>query len=214
MPPVFFDASLVPAATSGRQQAAGKTPQNAPKGTGRLKQTGTQKLGALRAKAQHATGKHTGADAMGIAFDLQMLGACLTAGLSPATAVATVATSSAEPAWQLVSTLMNMGAPEHRAWTPLLKNPHCREIVALARASGRTGAGLQQGCNRIANELLQQQQHAATAQAQRAGVLIAMPLTMCFLPAFFLLGLLPVVLDLGMELFGGLELDAPAMPAP
>lgn len=150
---------------------------------------------------------HTAVEGIQIAFDLQMLAACLQAGLSPAVAVATVGRSSAEPAWKLVSTLINMGVPDQRAWEPLLQNPHCREVVALARASGRTGAGLEQGCRRIATELLQQQQHAATAKAQKSGVLIAMPLTMCFLPAFFLLGLLPVVLDLGMELFGGLDLS-------
>ena len=38
------------------------------------------------------------------------------------------------------------------------------------------------------------------ARAERAGVLIALPLTACFLPAFLVLGLAPVVISLGTEL--------------
>ena len=40
----------------------------------------------------------------------------------------------------------------------------------------------------------------ATARAERAGVLIALPLTLCFLPAFLVLGLAPVVISLGTAL--------------
>jgi pilus assembly protein TadC len=38
--------------------------------------------------------------------------------------------------------------------------------------------------------------HAATAAAERAGVLIAGPLGLCFLPAFVCLGIVPVVAGL------------------
>ena len=43
---------------------------------------------------------------------------------------------------------------------------------------------------------------AAVATAERAGVLIAAPLALCFLPAFMLLGLVPVVVGLGRTMFG------------
>ena len=41
---------------------------------------------------------------------------------------------------------------------------------------------------------------AAEARAQRAGVLIAAPLGLCFLPAFVLVGIVPLVATLGMPL--------------
>lgn len=141
------------------------------------------------------------------ANDLDLLTACLQAGLSPAAAVHTVANCSHNPRWAQVATLMHMGAPAHRAWQPLEADAHCRELVALARASGRTGAGMQEGCARLAEDLRRQASHLATAKAQRAGVLMALPLSLCFLPAFFLLGLIPVIVDLGMELLGGLNLS-------
>ena len=39
----------------------------------------------------------------------------------------------------------------------------------------------------------------AEARAQRAGVLIAAPLGLCFLPAFLVFGVAPVVIDLAAE---------------
>ncbi|MDU6013102.1 MAG: type II secretion system F family protein, partial [Corynebacterium sp.] len=36
--------------------------------------------------------------------------------------------------------------------------------------------------------------------AERAGVFIALPLAVCFLPAFIVLGLAPVVISLGAQL--------------
>ena len=40
----------------------------------------------------------------------------------------------------------------------------------------------------------------APAEAERAGVLIALPMTLCYLPAFFLLGLAPMVISLGTSI--------------
>ena len=40
----------------------------------------------------------------------------------------------------------------------------------------------------------------AEATAQRAGVLITVPLGLCFLPAFFCLGIAPVVAGLASQL--------------
>ena len=45
--------------------------------------------------------------------------------------------------------------------------------------------------------------HAAVAAAERAGVLIAGPLGLCFLPAFVCLGIVPVVAGLAGDIFGG-----------
>jgi pilus assembly protein TadC len=42
----------------------------------------------------------------------------------------------------------------------------------------------------------------AAAAAERAGVLIAGPLGLCFLPAFVCLGIVPVVVGLAGEIFG------------
>ncbi|ORB82442.1 hypothetical protein B1T49_27950, partial [Mycobacterium persicum] len=57
----------------------------------------------------------------------------------------------------------------------------------------------------LAAQSRQDAAHAATAGAQQAGVLIAGPLGLCFLPAFVCLGLVPVVAGLaGKVLDSGL----------
>ena len=44
--------------------------------------------------------------------------------------------------------------------------------------------------------------HAAAATAERAAVVIAGPLGLCFLPAFVCLGLVPAVAGLAAQVFG------------
>mgnify|MGYP001942212230 FL=1 len=63
-----------------------------------------------------------------------------------------------------------------------------------------SGAALAQGCERIASNLRADAADHAKTKAERAGVLIAIPLTAFFLPAFFVLGLAPVVISLGTNL--------------
>ena len=45
---------------------------------------------------------------------------------------------------------------------------------------------------------------AAEATAERAGVLIAGPLALCFLPAFVVLGLIPTIAGLAGTMLGSL----------
>jgi hypothetical protein len=49
---------------------------------------------------------------------------------------------------------------------------------------------------RLADDLRADRSVAAEAAARRAGVLIVLPLGLCFLPAFLLAGLVPVVVAL------------------
>jgi len=86
-----------------------------------------------------------------------------------------------------------MGATGVMAWGL----SHGQGLAALARSSRHSGAGLSNGCSRIAARLRDDGADHATAEAERAGVLIALPMTLCYLPAFFLLGLAPMVISLG-----------------
>ena len=47
-------------------------------------------------------------------------------------------------------------------------------------------------------------EHRAAAAAERAGVLIAGPLGLCFLPAFICVGVVPVVIGLAGDVFGSI----------
>jgi len=69
-------------------------------------------------------------------------------------------------------------------------------LLRLARRSASSGAALAGGVAELADQSRHDAAHTATAAAERAGVLIAGPLGLCFLPAFVCLGIVPVVAGL------------------
>ena len=113
---------------------------------------------------------------------------------------AAVATTSSCAAWRSTASLLSLGFDADRAWRELAQAPGLGELAALARSSHHSGAGLSNGCSRIAARLRDDGADHATAEAERAGVLIALPMTLCYLPAFFLLGLAPMVISLGTSI--------------
>ena len=75
-------------------------------------------------------------------------------------------------------------------------DPHTRALLRLARRSASSGAALAQGVAELAVESRSAAADAAGAAAERASVLIAAPLGLCYLPAFLCLGIVPVVAGL------------------
>lgn len=138
-----------------------------------------------------------------VAADIELLGACLSAGLPLGDAVKAVSEVS-QPAlaevWKHVGVLLDMGVPTRRAWEPVRRLEKLTELADLAELSTHSGAVMAQGCHRLAQKMTDSVGDEATARAERAGVLIALPLATCFLPAFFVLGLAPVVISLGSHL--------------
>lgn len=143
-------------------------------------------------------------DLLALAADIDLYAACLRAGLSPGTAAAALVEAGADPAtrpaWRTVAALLAIGVPAERAWSGVAGIPGLADVAGLAGLSGRSGAAVSEACGRIAATLRDEAAAQATARAERAGVLIALPLTLCFLPAFLVLGLAPVVIGLGTEL--------------
>ncbi|MGA3256827.1 MAG: type II secretion system F family protein, partial [Mycobacterium sp.] len=72
-------------------------------------------------------------------------------------------------------------------------------LLRLARRSASSGSALADGVADLADQSRDAAAHAATAAAERAGVLIAGPLGLCFLPAFVCLGIVPVVAGLAAD---------------
>ena len=76
-------------------------------------------------------------------------------------------------------------------------------VVALARAM-ESGAPLADMVAAVADDQRRRRRWSAEAAARRAGVHAIGPLVVCFLPAFVLLGVVPVVLGIATEVLGGL----------
>ena len=73
---------------------------------------------------------------------------------------------------------------------------HFEALLRLARRSASSGAALAHGVAELAAASRHEAADAASAAAQRASVMIAGPLGLCYLPAFLCLGIVPVVAGL------------------
>lgn len=146
-------------------------------------------------------------DRLALAADIDLFAACIRAGLATSAATSAVAGAATDAhtreAWTQVAALLAIGVPADRAWADVANLPGLGEIAGLARMSQRSGAAMAQACERISTGLRADATDDATARGERAGVLIALPLATCFLPAFFILGLAPVVISLGNQLING-----------
>jgi pilus assembly protein TadC len=129
-------------------------------------------------------------------FVADLLGAALRAGAAPATAARYVADAVGGPSGdrlRRVERLLSLGAPATEAWSYLGDTDAARRIAAAARRSQHSGAAFAGALHRLADDLRADRLIAADAAARRAGTLIVLPLGLCFLPAFVLAGLVPVI---------------------
>lgn len=139
--------------------------------------------------------------ALAAAWDL--LAACLRAGMAVPVAVRAVAEGldgPAGPALRRVAELLALGADPEQAWQPALDTDPTARLARVARRSGRSGTALADSLSRLAVAERAEIREQSEARAQRAGVLIAGPLGLCFLPAFLAIGVIPVVLGLAAGL--------------
>lgn len=148
-------------------------------------------------------------DPLAAASCLDVLAACLSAGMATATAAAAAAPlAPVLLRTQLIraADLLALGAGSERAWADpgATADPHGAVLARLARRSAVSGAALADGIAELADQVRIDAGSAADAAAERASVLIAGPLGLCYLPAFVCLGIVPVVAGLAGDLMSGL----------
>jgi pilus assembly protein TadC len=142
-------------------------------------------------------------DDLGLAATWDLLGACLRAGLPVPAAISAVTEGCAGPevdALQATAGLLALGAGPAEAWALARAGPGTAELARAAQRTARSGSALAAVAEELAARLRTSLADQAEAKAQRAGVLIAGPLGLCFLPAFLCLGVVPVVVGLASRL--------------
>ncbi|KBZ58262.1 hypothetical protein K875_05428 [Mycobacterium [tuberculosis] TKK-01-0051] len=145
-----------------------------------------------------------GTDPLAVASCLDVLAVCLGAGMAVSAAAAAAAPSAPPTLGRVLrraADLLALGADPAVAWSippgpRQAADPQIDALLRLARRSASSGAALAGAVGELAEESRNDAAHAATAAAERAGVLIAGPLGLCFLPAFVCLGIVPVVAGL------------------
>lgn len=136
------------------------------------------------------------ADPLTLAAGWELLAAGLRAGLPVPVAVRAVAeefTGQACQALTEVAQLLTLGADPVSAWEPALHRQETAEFARAARRTARTGSGLADVAVDLASDVRSEAGERAQARAQKASVWVALPLGLCFLPAFLCLGVLPLV---------------------
>ncbi|MGH3692599.1 MAG: type II secretion system F family protein [Pseudonocardiaceae bacterium] len=150
-----------------------------------------------------ASGAKAGEQPLELAGAWELLAACLRAGMPVAAAVRAVCEglgAPAGPALRRTAELLALGADPTQAWQPTLECPATARLARAARRSGRSGTALAESLTRLAAEVRASARERCEARAQRAGVLIAAPLGLCFLPAFLAIGVVPVLIGLAAGL--------------
>ena len=146
-----------------------------------------------------------------LAVRLDLIAACLRSGTDVAAGLAaahevlpptTTLDARSDPAAVLprVAGLLALGAEPATAWRVADGCPDLAPVAAAACRSAVGGTALADALSEQATVLRGRVVMVGSKSAERAAVLIAAPLGVCFLPSFLCLGLAPVIIGLLGEL--------------
>lgn len=127
---------------------------------------------------------------------VDLLAACLASGASVESSVAAASRAVPGAAGEVLATAtaaLRLGADPVDVWRTVGELP---ELAGLARAAARsaaTGAPLAALLPRVADDLRATHRSTVEARTRTAAVRLTAPLGVAFLPAFVLLGVVPVV---------------------
>jgi Flp pilus assembly protein TadB len=137
---------------------------------------------------------------------VQLLASCLAAGAAVGPALRVVADALPGPLGEEFRRLhhrLELGEDPRAVWRDLGEHP---QLAALGRTLGRaheTGGSVATGIDALATDLHARARTAVEERARSVDVRAAAPLGACFLPAFVLLGVVPLVAGIfsSMQLF-------------
>ncbi|MFH8513647.1 type II secretion system F family protein [Streptomyces gelaticus] len=132
-----------------------------------------------------------------------LLAACISAGAGPREAAEAVGESLGGPVGvRLARTAaeIRLGGEPTAAWGRFAEMPGAGALARCLDRAGSTGAPAAEPVARLAEAMRAERASAAVARAQRAGVAVTAPVGLCFLPAFLMVGVAPVVIGLATGL--------------
>ena len=133
-------------------------------------------------------------EALPLAVDL--LASCLAAGQAPAVALQQVTDVVDHPLrdeLQEVATRLRLGADPIRVWRDVAAHPQLGSWGRTVLRAVDSGASVADAMAAHADDLRQASRSRVEARARAVGVRAALPLGVCLLPAFLLLGIVPLV---------------------
>ena len=128
-----------------------------------------------------------------------LLGAALRSGVAPGDAAYVVAAALPGPASDrlaLVGSQLELGVDPTTAWLALRDEPAMSPLGRCLARAQETGAPVTAAVDRLAQELARNARADVEDRARAVGVKAAVPLGLCLLPAFLLIGIVPLVAGL------------------
>ena len=165
---------------------------------------------SIRNALARITGGRAGSpDPGALAQLLDLVAAALTAGLPAPDALTAVADALDSSCPDLASPLrsasarMRLGATPGEAWRDVPGAESLAPVAAVLVRACEGGGSVRAALSHAADRMRSEADAAATARAERAAVMVAGPLGLCFLPAFVCLGVVPVVVGLADGMLPG-----------
>lgn len=134
---------------------------------------------------------------------LHLLAALIRAGCTDQDAVARAARAAGEPLSAVltdVARMRGLGATAAEAWRMADDDQMLAPLAAVMTRRSETGAGVAAELDRLGADARSDFHSRAQAAARAAAVRSVLPLAACFLPSFFLLGVVPIVAAFGAGL--------------
>jgi pilus assembly protein TadC len=129
---------------------------------------------------------------------LELLAACLAAGLPARTACSAVVQSVdgpvADDLGQVLS-LMELGVADVDAWRVLDDHPQLGLAAADLARSAESGTSMVEGLQHHAAAARGARRGALQVRARAVGVRSVLPMMTCFIPSFMLLGIVPAIVS-------------------
>ena len=132
-----------------------------------------------------------------------LLAAAVRGGLPPAEALAMVCVALPGPAADSLALLpprVALGVDPVEVWRSLEADAVLAPLGRTLARSARTGEPVSEALDRLGTELAARARADTEDAARQVGVRAAVPLGLCLLPSFLLLGIVPVVAGLVTEL--------------
>lgn len=132
-----------------------------------------------------------------------LLAAALRSGLAPAEAIVLVCRAlpgSAADRLAPIAARLQLGSDAGDLWTALGGDPELGPLGRTLARAHRTGAPVVAAVERLGEDLARRGRAAVEDRARAVGVRAAVPLGVCLLPSFLLLGIVPLAVSLAGEI--------------
>ena len=134
---------------------------------------------------------------------LDLMVATLEAGRPPVTAFTVVAEAAPPPLSDelgLVGSRLAVGGDPQAVWSHLANDTVLGPVGRAFSRAATSGMPPAQVVSAVAEEVRRDRRAARREQSRRVGVRTAAPLGACFLPAFFLIGIVPTIIGVVADL--------------